>query len=367
MATKEEYEKYIDELKEQLQGREDERHRALLAQTDAARHQNEHIRGKDRRLKLERFGRNLGTVDGSSREALRRWIDGVDYAKAWVNATDLMVLELIGALVGGALASHLLTFKEKCSNAQPPKEMTWEVIKAEIKKSFLDNDEEEFLREVVDRTKQQPYEDTRAYAQRYLEAIRKAYTVDDLTVQLTQERLIKQYIRGLRDLEVRRQVHLSRPTTLEDATTESHTASRAFSLAEAPYRDDRVIEPMEIGRIDLTDGNKDAAKPAPLQVQIDQLRKDVQSMTTELRRQRTRQKPAQQPRQTFNQAPRRPAGGDTRRCYGCGRMGHIMMRCPQVKNQQKNPKNDRTSGTAAWQKRMEAQISAINDTLAPKN
>ena len=355
--TKEEYERYINDLREQLKGREDERHRAVVDQSDATKHQNELIRGKDRRIRLERFGRSLGTVDGSSREALRRWIDGVDYAQKWVGATDLMVLELIGALVGGALASHLLSFKEQCQNAVPAKEMTWDAVKAEIKKSFLDNDEEEFLREVVDRTRQQPYEDTRAYAHRYLEAIRKAYTADDLKVALTQERLIKRYISGLSDVEVRRQVHLSRPTTLEDAAAKSHSASRAFSLAETRFQDDRDIEPMEIGRIDLVGGTQKAAAVAPLQAQIDKLQGELKRVNAELKR----------VRKSRPMLPSQPTTGrrkDTRRCFGCHKRGHILMNCPTVEHQSE----DAESVLTKWQNNMEAQISAINDILSnPKN
>ena len=56
------------------------------------------------RKKLERYGRNIGTTDGTNREQLRAWLEGVEHALEWTGASDKEGLEMVGYLMAGSLA-----------------------------------------------------------------------------------------------------------------------------------------------------------------------------------------------------------------------------------------------------------------------
>ena len=299
--------KLDDELQRRLDAfRENAKVLAMDRSSTAMTTTAEQSSKKEVRSRLERFARNIGPVDGTSREALRRWIDGVDHAKEWCAASDKDILEMIGALLGGALATHTIAFKKQ--KDKDAEDLTWKDLKAEIRTHFLDNDEEEFLRATVDRTRQQAYEDTRAYAQRFLEAVRKAYTTADLAVALTQDRLIRQFISGISDTEVRKYIHLEKPKTLQEAATLSFTASRALSLAEVPASNSRHEEPMEIGYLD-----RKSPEVIKLQQQLDNLTAKMDQMMASLR-----------PRSASSSTRK-----EARTCYQCGQKGHIKRDCKE--------------------------------------
>ena len=116
---------------------------------------------------------NIGTTDGTNREQL----------------------------LAGSLAIFVRNHIKEGTGT-----VSWEEVLKAIKKAFLE-DEDEFLRDVVEKCFQQPLEDTREYGQRYREAVRKAYSTADMEVALVKERLIKTFVKGLRDSGVHMQVH----------------------------------------------------------------------------------------------------------------------------------------------------------------
>ena len=89
---------------------------------------------------------------------------------------------------------------------------TWDAVKDRLTELYLDNDETEYRGEQVDNLRQTPYQDTipGEYGQKFSTVVQKAYTAAELLVPLVLQRVIKNFISGLRDT----QVHLDGPATL---------------------------------------------------------------------------------------------------------------------------------------------------------
>ena len=95
------------------------------------------------RQRLEQHSRNIGPCDRTNREQLRNWIEGVDHALQWTHASNREGLEMIGYLMTGSLAIHVRKYVGANAGAQ------WQNIK-EIKRAFLDENEDEFLWEKLE-------------------------------------------------------------------------------------------------------------------------------------------------------------------------------------------------------------------------
>ena len=108
-----------------------------------------------RRRRLEQHAKRIGTADGTNKEALREWIQGVDQAAAWTGANDLLVLEMVGYLTTGGLATALRHYVDRVGP-----QSNWGEARQEVTAAFLDEDEREFLRANVDKIVQNSYEDS---------------------------------------------------------------------------------------------------------------------------------------------------------------------------------------------------------------
>ena len=281
------------------------------------------------RRRLEQHAKRIGTADGTNKEALREWIRGVEYAAVWTGANDLLVLEMVGYLTTGGLATALRHYVNRVGPQR-----NWEEAKQEITAAFLDEDEREFLRAKVDKIVQNPYEDSREYGRRYRNAVGQAYDPADLQLPLVSERLSKQFVQGLRDREVRTQVFLRRPQALPAAIDAANNAARAVGLAETSQR---VEEPMDIGAVPLPP--PPPASPAAQDLQdLYQVLKTLQGEVKSLRKLVTLPAPAA-PQREKNPSPRPPRRAqyeqrrqpprESRACYECGAPDHFARNCPR--------------------------------------
>ena len=266
------------------------------------------------RRRLEQFASRIGTSDGSNREALREWIDGIDHAYAYVGNQDNLVIEMVGYLTKGTLAKvvreRMLALRDG--------ERTWDTCKKTIIDNFLNLNEMEYLRNKVENMSQGPYQDMRQYANNFALAVDKAYTDAEQRIDLIQKSLIKSFVKGIRDQTIRAQVHLQDKPTLAEVIREANKVSLALYKAEVETRN---IEPMDISAI--YPGDAAATANSKETGELKQLVKTLQGEVKSLRktveqerrgRSRTRRKPS------FN-AEGKPL------CFSCQKYGHMARDC----------------------------------------
>ena len=298
---------------------------------------------REMRTRLERHARTIGVSDGTSRDGVRTWVEAIDNAKTWTGASDGLILDMVGYLAQGALANLILTHLEGAGQAQ----RTWDSVKAAITSGILSEDEAEWLRKRVSTMTQRPYEDSREYGRRFQEAVRKAYSQQELNMQVVRETVVGQFVNGLRDRSVRTQVYLSRPQDLVRAVDLANQAARAVSLAEGmdPHRQE---EPMEVAALPSTQAELRSGELVTLlksmKGQLDGLQSEVAKLKSGSATRTTRgQQPGtsnqergrQNPAQGVSQGrtSQEPQDNSNRRCFKCRQTGHFKRDCPLLRAQ----------------------------------
>ena len=290
---------------------------AERSQAHEANIRNSLKKTSDMRDKLRQHAKSIGPCDGSSRELLRAWLTGIDHAKVWVpGCNDPALIEMMSPLIRGPLANFLTQIKKRANDAQT--QLTWDGLKSEIKKTFLAPDEDDRLREALDRVVQSQYEEVQSYIQRFREALRLGYTTDEQAVELIKRKLIKQFIAGLRDWNIRHDVNRQNPDSFDKAYELAGEAERAIGRTNQggpPMMSQREEEPMEIGAAGNDPGLAETLK---------QMEKRFEKRFDSLERRLPRPKP----QQGNAQFGRRRYNPDIK-CFGCGQKGHIQRKCPR--------------------------------------
>lgn len=264
---------------------------------------------------LTRIGKNIFPVDGSNRVDLRKWIEGVNHAKTWTNATDSVIVEFIGGIIHGSLAEHVREFVFVNKKG----EATWDEVKHEITKAFLGEEEPQFLRELVARNHQVGSETVREYGRRYVSDVNKAYSQQERAVPLIQENLINTFIRGINHDAIRVQVFQAKPATLdaavESATTYAHALEQALGQAGGFKQrgfTPRQEEPMDQSALEQKDKKKHKDdEVANLKAQVSALQKKLNVLKVN-----GNGLPPQNKRRQNQQT-----------CFKCNRVGHIARAC----------------------------------------
>ena len=285
-----------------------------------------------REAALSQHAKRIGIQDGTSRSALRDWLEEVTSAKEWTKATDVQVINMIGYLLKGDLDRAVRDYIR-----DRPYGVTWQAIQAFIADRFLDQDEQEYLRKRVDTVRQAVHQDVRDFAVVFDQKVKAAYHPAERAVPLVQERLIRTFVDGLASREIRRQCHAARPQTLADAYAIATTADRADQLAG------RHEEPMEIGPVQRPVKNP---KPDPVSGALDAVLKRLGEVERVIREQSASASPKLVEKKRRFGKPAWNADG-TPNCFRCGQRGHIGKDCPRFGWSDGPPSGNRHAGMAS--------------------
>lgn len=194
---------------------------------------------------LERHSKKIGETDATDKEGLRTWISACQHAYKTTRATDQLMLDMVNYLVGGDFA----TWVDDWIESQPPQNRTWPLLKEAISAQYLDLEEMDYLKTLVERMAQKNSEDVRRFGVRFAAAVQRAYTQQELAVPCITNKLIKAFANGLLDGQVRTQLFVARPQTLQEAFTRAGSLSLAIQLSQQAGTQGRQEEPMEVGAV----------------------------------------------------------------------------------------------------------------------
>ena len=285
--------------------------------------QNERIAlssAKERRQRLDRHAKNIGVVDGVSRKEMRAWLEGMDNAETLVGATGPEMLELAGTLLRGSVAA---AFVAQIRNNGG---VTWPEMRSQLKKAFLSEDEDEYVREQLEHISQQGFEDVREYSRRFTDCVRKAYSPTEQKVKLVMDRIVKTYTRGLNNRDVQFQVNLERPKDLTAAVELAERIGRARWLSQRQ----RSEEPMDISSLTSAAHTVPAAqavRAVPQQNLVIAQNAEIMASLKELKKEiaALKRSAASAP---AGPSPPQAATNSGKKCYRCKQFGHIQKDCP---------------------------------------
>ena len=135
--------------------------------------------------RLALHAKRIGIQDGSSRTALREWLEEITSAKEWTRASDVQTINMIGYLLKGDLDRAVRDYIREGPGR------TWLEVRGFIAAHFLDQDEQEYLRKKVDTLRQAAHQDVRDFSVEFDQKVKLAYTLAEREVPLVQERLIR--------------------------------------------------------------------------------------------------------------------------------------------------------------------------------
>lgn len=210
---------------------------ATLAQAESVQRATEAALRAERRDLIARQCNKVTKCDGSSPDLVRVWTSEVALARDLPD--NQAAIEMVCSTTTGALRIELEAFLDN----QPDRNGTqWGDIRTHILQCFVSSDHQEFLRNLVARTKQQPGENILAYNRRFRQAAGEAFP-GDRNVEQNRE-LVRIYGRGLlQAADAKKLVSDGWPQDLENAFTRM---SNRETASERYQHLGRREEPMEI-------------------------------------------------------------------------------------------------------------------------
>ena len=275
---------------------------------------------------LQRIGKTIFPCDGTNRYELRKWLEGVEHAKVWTKTNDRTIIEFIGGIVSGGLAQHIRNVV--FTNDNPV--TTWDVLKAQISKAFLGEEEPQFLRDIALKNYQTPSESVREYGRRFVNDANRAFNAEEQGVALVMESLVQTFIRGIHEPSVRVQAFQSKPCSLEAAVTAA--VNFDYSLEQARYQaiptgftpyspEVRVETPMDMsaafprGKDDPWRRDTKSSPSSSSNSDLAKIKNDLASLAKEIKELKLDAQKSPRNRQ------------NTQTCFNCKKVGHIARNC----------------------------------------
>jgi hypothetical protein len=299
------------------------------------------------RTTRETLVRATRVCDGSAPAAVREWIQDVEIAAKYFPAgtRDADVRHVVAATLQGPMRRCY----ERFLAAQPDRDnVSWEAIREHLRRAYLTQDEEEFLKTQLERLTQSAYESNAAFSRRYEELAEQAYP-PALRNDTVEKLILTGYLRGLRSAElVKRLVQEANPTDLTGAmaAVEQYSAQEEYLQRVVANRPEAGRgDEMEVGEVKSSKTETMAEKSAMQHVcaKMDELSRKVAGLQREFTRLSARTRAAGAAEASAAPAPvmgrgrgmragpaaaapaRRP--GEPIKCYECNRPGHIGRDC----------------------------------------
>ena len=142
--------------------------------------------------------------------------------------------------------------------------------------------------------------------------------------------LIGLYIRGLRDVGMRRHVHLSRPSTL----TEAMSLASNFEVFEEGAGEGEGVSSNKpkkpfVKKVKAEQNNSKSDKVKPAEAQVSEVKIDDKKMLE-----------LEERLKNLESKPRAPRDYSKVVCWNCNQTGHTKWRCPHPPNDKQPPKDD---------------------------
>ena len=289
---------------------------------------------EQRRVRKAQLCQATRSCDGSSPSAVREWIQDVEIATKYFSpaSCDEDTLFIVSCTLQGGMRRCY----ERFMAVQPDRtNVTWGAVREHLKRAYLTQDEEEFLKSSLEKLKQSAYESNSTFSRKFEELADQAYPAAQRNAAV-ENIILGLYMKGLRSTElVRRLVQEGRPTYLNEAIQ----AVETFSAQEEQFQ--RICKRApEVGNVaDMEIGAVKLSQDGTMQDVVKRL--DVCSRQMEgLQREFTKLKATQigSTQDTRHAGQRGNAGqrGQMQqdyhqncRCYQCLELGHIARNCPQ--------------------------------------
>ena len=188
--------------------------------------------------------------DGSSYRPLKTWFQEVEYTHNYSTSnTDL--IEVATKTAKGELRKEIETYLTNHASQHPGRprfETPWTELKQHLYSTFIPFDEQEDLRNKVNKLHQSTSETLAVYNRRFRSASEEAYPVhvrnDD-----QQHALLKAYMSSISNSQIHRQVVYDNPENLEAAMFRASQLEQWEKKLEMLNPPSRKEEPMEVAAI----------------------------------------------------------------------------------------------------------------------